>query len=282
MIGSLLVAVDASDNAKVAVSYAAYLSKELGAALSAVFVIDTRMVNMPYWTDYGALSLPVTNFSTQMQEVLSDQGKRVLARVEEDVREAGVNLRSEVRTGVPATEILEAARESDLIILGRHGETHQTEEGSSSSRDSGGLGAVAERVLRTAADPVLIAPGSFEEPKRVLLCYDGSSRASETMNYAAELAKRLSLPLAALSAHDDEAVARERFERVTRYMDAQGLNVTTLSRPGDPVEAILGEAQPGDLLAMGAFGEGRIRAWLLGSTTEAVLRSTKQPVLLHR
>ena len=282
MIGSLLVAVDASDNAKVAVTYATFLSKKLGAALSAVFVIDTRMVNMPYWTDYGALSLPVTNFSTQMQEVLSDQGKRVLARVEEDVREAGVKVRSEVRTGVPATEIIGAARESDLIILGRHGETHQTEESSSSSRDSGGLGAVAERVLRTAADPVLIAPGSFEEPKRVLLCYDGSSRASETMNYAAELAKRLNLPLAALSAHDDEAVAKERFERVTRYMDAQGLNVTTLSRQGDPVEVILNEAQPGDLLAMGAFGEGRIREWLLGSTTEAVLRSTKQPVLLHR
>ena len=282
MIGSLLVAVDASDNAKVAVSYATFLSKKLGAALSAVFVIDTRMVNMPYWTDYGALSLPVTNFSTQMQEVLSDQGKRVLARVEEDVREAGAEVRTEVRTGVPATEIIDAARESDFIILGRHGETHQTEEGGSGGPKSGGLGAVAERVLRTAADPVLIAPGRFEEPKRVLLCYDGSSRASETMNYAAELAKRLNLPLAALSAHDDEAVAKERFERVTRYMDAQGLGVTTLSRPGDPVEVILDEAQPGDLLAMGAFGEGRIREWLLGSTTEAVLRSTEQPVLLHR
>ncbi len=278
MIGSLLVAVDASDNAKVAVSYAVYLCKELGAALSAVFVIDTRMINMPYWTDYGALSLPVTNFSTQMQEVLGDQGKRVLARVEEDA--AGVKLRTELRTGVPATEILEAARESDLIVLGRHGETHQTEEAGGSS--PGGLGATAERVLRTAADPVLIAPNTFQEPTRVLLCYDGSSRASETMNYAAELAKRLKLPLAALSAHDDENVAKERLERVARYMDAQGLDVTTFSRQGDAVEVILGETQPGDLLAMGAFGEGRIREWLLGSTTESVLRATKQPVLLHR
>ena len=278
MIGSLLVAVDASDNAKVAVSYASYLCKELGAALTAVFVIDTRMVNMPYWSDYGALSLPVTNFSNQMQEVLSGQGKRVLARVEEDV--TGVSLRTELRTGVPANEIVEAARESDLIVLGRHGETHQTEEGGSSR--AGGLGATAERVLRTAADPVLIAPNTFQEPARVLLCYDGSSRASETMNYAAELAKRLKLPLAALCAHDDAEVARERLERVTRYMDAQGLGVATLSRSGDPVEVILGETQPGDLLAMGAFGEGRIREWLLGSTTEAVLRATEQPVLLHR
>ena len=279
MIGSLLVAVDASDNAKVAVSYASYLSKELGAALTAVFVIDTRMVNMPYWNDYGALSLPVTNFSNQMQEVLSDQGKRVLARVEEDV--TGVNLRTELRTGIPATEIVEAARESDLIVLGRHGETHQTGEGERSG-DPGGLGAVAERVLRTAADPVFIAPNRFRDLERVLLCYDGSSRASETMNYAAEFAKRLKLPLAALCVHDDAEVAKERLARVTRYMDAQGLEVTTFSHSGDPVEVILNETQPGDLLAMGAFGEGRIREWLLGSTTEAVLRATEQPVLLHR
>ena len=275
MIRSILLAVDASENAKVATSYAIYLTRVLDAVLDVVYVMDTRLINTPYWTDYGAISLPVTRFSDEMRQVLEAQGKRVLEGVLERTQEAEVRCRTEVRTGIPAVEIIDAAKDCDLIVLGRYGESSTLEERKS-------LGAVAERVLRSATHPVFVASDAFVEPQRIVLGFDGSERAREAMTYATELAERLKLPLVAVSVHADEVVASKRLEIVRSYTAAHDLEVSTQVLGGDAAEGILASLAEGDLLAMGAFGEGRIREWLLGSTTEAVLREARQPILMHR
>jgi nucleotide-binding universal stress UspA family protein len=275
MISSILVAVDTSAPAKAAATYTNFLCYKLGATLAAVYVKDSRLINMTYWRDYGAVSLPSSTFSKEMDEMLELQGQALLAQVKMNAEQAGVTCRTELRMGIPPTEILAAAQHCDLIVLGRQGETTRIEKRQ-------GLGAVAERVLRTATQPVLVTPGSFEEIRRVVLGYDGSERAREAMTYAVELAQRLNLPVLAVSVHDDEALALERLSVVERYAEAHQLALQTQALQGDPADALLGTAEVGDLIAMGAFGEGRIREWLLGSTTEAVLRASNQPVLLHR
>jgi nucleotide-binding universal stress UspA family protein len=51
-------------------------------------------------------------------------------------------------------------------------------------------------------------------------------------------------------------------------------------RVGDPAAVILDAAKAGaDLVVMGTHGLGGFRKWLLGSTTERVLRRTRTPVL---
>jgi nucleotide-binding universal stress UspA family protein len=275
MIQSLLVAVDTSATAKVAASYANFLAYKLEATLEAVYVMDSRLINMTYWTDYGAISLPGRTVSKEMEEMLREQGKQLLGQVQENAAKAGVSCRTTLSQGVPAAEILEAAKDCDLVVLGRRGESALVD-------DRRGLGAVAEQVLRTARQPVLLTAESFEDMRRVVLGYDGSERAGGAMRYAAELAHRLNLPMLALSVHRDEGVARERLDTVASYGEAHGIEVATKPLPGDPADAILAEVEEGDLIAMGAFGEGRIREWLLGSTTEALLRGAVQPVLLHR
>ncbi len=274
MIRSLLLAVDASPWGKVAATYATFLCYKLDATLDAVYVKDSRLINMPYWTDYGAISLP-TRFTSEIQELLSSQGTAVLSQLQENAEKAGITCRTELRTGIPAAQILEAAQDCDLIILGRRGESSRLEEAK-------GLGAVAERVLRGSKMPVILTDDRYTELSRVLLGYDGSDRAREAMVYAAELAARLELPVLAISVHDKLELAEERLNTVKAYAEAHHLNLTTRALPGDPVEAIFNESTASDLIAIGAFGEGRVRAWLLGSTTEAVLRGSIQPVLLHR
>jgi len=274
MIRSLLLAVDASPWGKVAATYATYLCYKLDATLDAVYVMDSRLINMPYWTDYGAISLP-TRFASEMQELLSTQGAAVLSQLQENAEKVGITCRTELRKGIPATQILEAAQDCDLIILGRRGESSRLEEAK-------GLGAVAERVLRSSKMPVILTDERYAELTRVLLGYDGSDRAREAMVYAAELAARLTIPMLAISVHDRLELAEEQLNTVTAYAEAHHLELTTLALQGDPVEAILNQAMYSDLIAIGAFGEGRVRAWLLGSTTEAILRSSTQPVLLHR
>lgn len=63
-----------------------------------------------------------------------------------------------------------------------------------------------------------------------------------------------------------------------------GLMVETIILSGQPDE-VLGkrvEEHGSCLVAMGAYGHSRIRAFVLGSTTSEMLRSCKAPVVLMR
>jgi nucleotide-binding universal stress UspA family protein len=148
--------------------------------------------------------------------------------------------------------------------------------------DTKALGEVVERVLRTAEQPVLLAGGEFEELTRILLGFDGSEPARAAMVDAIELAQRLSLPVKVVTVHRDDDMARRHLETAEHYAASHKVKIDSEHRKGDPADVILELAQPGDLITIGAFGEGRIREWLLGSTTETILRSAQQAVLLHR
>ncbi len=70
--------------------------------------------------------------------------ERVLASLPESV-----SVRSEVRTGAPAEQLLELSRDADLLVLGSHG------------RGLAGrlaMGSVCDAVIRAAACPVLVTP----------------------------------------------------------------------------------------------------------------------------
>lgn len=72
-----------------------------------------------------------------------------LQRVVDQFRDAGLDARYEVRTGVPAREIVAAADDVDasLIVMGSHGRSQVAEIL---------LGSVTEGVLRRAHVPVLV------------------------------------------------------------------------------------------------------------------------------
>ncbi len=63
-----------------------------------------------------------------------------------------------------------------------------------------------------------------------------------------------------------------------------GLEVTTAVLHGEPEQAIAAYAAAAgiDLLVMGAYGHSRVRALLVGSTTTALLRACRIPVLVFR
>lgn len=277
MLQSILLAVDASPASRIAGQSASFLSQKLEGAVHAVHVLDSRSMNIGFPAEGGTPSHVEANIklNEQVRQRLEQEGKSLLDAVRENADAAGIKCRTELRTGVPAVEILEAAIDCDIIVMGRRGE-------SSGLGDRKGLGEVADRILRTASQPVLLAGAEFQDIHRILLGFDGSNPAREAMVYAAELAQRLSIPLHAVGVHRDEATANLWLETVRHYADAHKLDVTTAVDKGDPDRVLLELAEDGDLITIGAFGEGRIREWLLGSTTELILRSAKQPVLLHR
>jgi len=148
--------------------------------------------------------------------------------------------------------------------------------------------------------------------RNILVPTDGSDLALDALSEALELAELSDATIHVLYVVDDAKIAElatgtgiddvsldgdvdglfERFEAIGKHAtedlrDAaadRGLTLTTATRKGLPEEEILGYVDENgiDLLVMGTHGRRGIERYVLGSTTESVLRRASVPVLAVR
>jgi nucleotide-binding universal stress UspA family protein len=137
-VGSILCAVDFSDNSLLAAEYAMNLAEEADAQLRLLHV-----VSIP--PDLEELE---SSFQSLRTHVYTERLRRLDALIPADAQSYSSVL-SAVRTGVVHREILAAAQEhsSDLIVLGAHGR---------GGFDAVVFGSNAARVVRAANCPVLV------------------------------------------------------------------------------------------------------------------------------
>ncbi len=274
MIRRILLATDGSSPAMAAEALAEYLAYALGAELVALYVKDTRLIRFPELLDLGALSVPLTVRHEEIEEALEARARGVLARLEASAKAAGVAFTPALRTGVPYRVIAEESRAADLVVMGRAGEAH--------GHEVTGVGSTVERVARVAPVPVLVTGLDYAKPERLLLGYDGSPSATRALHAVADLAEGLELPVGVVSVSEELEQAEALVQEAAGYLAARGVRVHTRAVGGDSGEQLIEMQQRVDLLAIGAFGRGRVRELLLGSTTELVLRRAIGPVLLVR
>ena len=272
MIKRILLATDGSTPALSAERMAIYLARVLKAELTALFVKDVRLIRFPELLDFGAVSLPLPSYHREIDEALSARAQAVLDRVAKEA--SGLPVERVVRTGVPYEVIVREARTHDLVVMGRAGE----QEGHHAT----GLGSTVERVARTSPVPVLVAALDFNEPRRVLVGYDGSDSAARALHFVVPLVSGLGLPAVVVSVDEDLKRAAALAAEGVDYLKAHGVSADAKPLAGDPAEELVALQEPADLLAMGAFGRGRVVELLLGSTTEFVLRRAVWPVTLVR
>lgn len=134
MIDTVVVATDGSESVGRAVAVATDLADRFDAEVHALYVIaEDDLAGTP------------DDVREAVRDSLADRGEEALAAVQ---AAAGSQVRTATRTGRPATEIIEYAREldADLVAIGtrgRHGEHRLL------------LGSVAEEVVRRCPIPVL-------------------------------------------------------------------------------------------------------------------------------
>jgi nucleotide-binding universal stress UspA family protein len=223
-------------------------------------------------------------------EELGAEAVRYLEEVEGSLRSEGVPIRSLVRTGPAAGEILDVARKegATLIAMATHGR---------SGLPRWILGSVAEKVLRASPVPVLALrsfgegggppPAAEFRPKRILAAIDAADRSLAALEPAVELAEIFRAEVRLIHVCDDALSCSVPVPQLTRAYERckeAGLAVEPLLRQGDPAGQILEAAQEvsADLVALATHGRSGPSRWLLGSVAERVLRSTSLPLLLVR
>lgn len=212
----------------------------------------------------------------------------------------GVDARSEVRLGDPATEVVRAveALDASLVAMASHGR---------SGPARWLLGSVAERVLRSCPCPLLLVNASAAEHsvhgvvfRRILVPLDGSALAARVVPLAGELARRAGAevvlarfgwhPTSELPAASSIALPETEDELRASLAPAQStlaaLGVPTRTRvgygaaAGQILDAVA--AEEADLVAMTTHGRSGLDRWAFGSVAEKVLRACPVPLLALR
>lgn len=144
-----------------------------------------------------------------------------------------------------------------------------------------GWGTLIEQCPR----PILVIPNAVQSTQdRILLAYDGSSKAEEALFVATYLALRWQRALTVLTVETNYTSAAA-LERARAYLQKHGVNwASYVLAAGSINEAILETAANYDsnLLIVGGFGWRPAVRLVLGSTVEHLLREFKQPILICR
>ncbi len=273
----VLVATDGSEYAGAAFDIGLMLARKFSSSMSLLYVVNVRQLEGPFLSDLSGLVgiVPFLNFQNQVREVLYRKGEAVLQDLALQARASGIEAGIEIAEGVVSRIICRTAKSHDIVCLGRHGE-HAAWSGLL-------MGSAVEEVARGSSRPVLVCQGRPEAFRRILLAYDGSRVAGAALAMSVEMAVNLDASLTVLSVTGDPGEAEVLLDEARTFTNGRPPTVTFLHRAGDPVSAIIETSEEGfDMLTMGAYGHGRLRELVLGSTTAGVLNAARIPILLYR
>ncbi len=278
MFKRLLVPLDGSVQSSLATQTALELASRSGAALTGLYVIDSKILEAPYLADLSGISgvVPFTGLMAQVRESLEKHGDHILESFQRICNQRGIQGKAVVETGSIHKIIARFSMSHDLIVMGRRSNTAEWVGHL--------LGSTVENTLRLVRIPVLLAGDTFQRLGRVLIAYDGSHAANAALRVAIHLfeTERLDVTLLAVATHAD--MASPLLSTARELLGAHGITFSEMLRAGDPREQIVLAAKESvaDLIVMGAFGHSRLRELLLGSTTAYVMRSCPLPVLVAR
>jgi nucleotide-binding universal stress UspA family protein len=190
--------------------------------------------------------------------------------------EVGVPSQWVVEQGSVAEKTCEVGRWLDLVVIS----LVYPPGNQPIARLSSGL----RTLIQHCAVPILAVPHTSLEVQRILLAYDGSSKAKEALFVSTYLAGRWNAHLSVVTALEENHTTSETVELARRYLEQHGIDAAYLEKRGDAGQAILEAAaeSESDLIVMGGYGFDPVLEIVLGSVVDQVLRESCQPVLICR
>lgn len=218
IIQRILVALDASPHSLAALEAAAELAARLKAELLGLFVEDVtllRLTELPFSQEIGLFSTTRRQLgSAQLERQFRAQAGRMRQRLARIAGREQIPWSFRVVRGVIASELLQAALEADLLILGRTG-------GSLTKRRR--LGSTARAILTQAPHLTLILQHGTRLGLPVVVVYDGSVAAQRALAVAAYLVQEQNSYLRVLTLARGSDEAHHLAQQVDTWLQAQDL-----------------------------------------------------------
>lgn len=283
---AVLVGVDGSPSARVAVDWAARYAKLHGLPLRLVSVLSPPV--MMAWPE---APLPEGYLNYQEQ-----QGREALADAETTAVEAapGIEVITELISGPVQSTMIDLSKEAAIAVVGCRGR---------GAVARGLLGSVSSTMVRHAKCPVAVIHDEdplMEDPANapVLVGIDGSPASEAATEIAFDEASRRGVDLVALHAMSDtdvlsmpgrefaefeqrgqEVLAERLAGYAERYPDVAVRRIVVWDKPA---RSLVEQAEGAQLVVVGSHGRGGFTGMLLGSVSTAIVQAVRMPVIVAR
>jgi nucleotide-binding universal stress UspA family protein len=297
----ILIPTDFSEESFKALAYATAFAREFNAALWIVHVVE------PIYSNPGIDAM----LTIPDERPLVQSAEKRLAKIALDQVPPEIDFHTTVTTGRPFESIVSTARDQDidLIIASTHGRTGMNRVL---------FGSTAERIVHHAGCPLLLVRqreheflGNIAESKtelsvqikRILVPVDFSDCSRKALHYAKAMAAQWHAQIVPVHVFESMyvtggepglIVTTEKFQtdlaeqtrkRLTTFLAQEGLDdAAHVLKFGTPYREILALAENSavDLIVLGTHGHSAVHRFLLGSTTERIVRHARCPVLIVR
>ena len=282
---NILACTDGSQYAQSIYQHTAWVAKKLDASVHVLHMLNPHHEE-PVKTNYSgsmgvgartALLNELVELEAARAKVAQKRGQAILEDAEAALQTEGIeNVQADQKHGKLSDEIQNYECDADLVVLGKRGNNADFEKGH--------LGSNLERVIRSCQHPVLVTSRTFTPLKNFALAFDGGSSAKKAVEYAVSRPLLKGMHCYLLHVGSGNTKIEAQLAEAQNQLKDAGYEVTIEQRDGEP-EKVIGEIishEHIDLLVMGAYGHSQIRHLIVGSTTTAMIREVKIPVLLFR
>jgi nucleotide-binding universal stress UspA family protein len=272
----LLLAVDGTPSSRAARAFGLRWAKLQSAEVTGLAVLDKEGMT-------GSEAVPIggSAFKARRDE-RHVEAARVYLEAElkaftTDAATTGVKANGLLMTGEPVRTIVAEADVNDVIVLGR---TTTFDLGD----DAPGL-AIVTSLLGAAPRPVIITPDNETPDGDVLVAFDGSLSSARALQLFALLGSAWrKRSITVLSLDEELGRAEGLAQRAASYLIAHDYRATprpivSARAPGGAIIELAKEIQAG-LIVQGAFGNRSWMDFILGSTTEAMLKDARLPLFM--
>ncbi len=272
VIRRILIALDASPASMAALEAAAELAERLDAELLGLFVEDInllRLSELPIARQIGLHSASVSQISRmQVEQSLRAQANQVRRALEEMAQRGKLRTEFRVTRGSITNELLQAALETDLIILGKAGWSQRQK-----------LGSTALSMIKRSPGHAMFLQHGTRIAHAIGVIYDGSLLAARALWLAASILPEPAAGLSILLLAEQVELAQGLEPEVESWLAEHNFHGHThwVHGPGGKRLAHLIRAEHLGILVMPAHMEG-----LQDDELEEFLNETSTPVLLVR
>jgi nucleotide-binding universal stress UspA family protein len=272
MFTRLLVGLDGSPQSEVALAQAILIGRRFRATLVLAHILRLEEADPVLVRNLGA---PWREGRPEplepIPEALAGAGAGLLEDAAGAVGRAGLTAERVVRGGAVVGQLLEMAESVDAVFVGRTG------------RHSGGdpLGPDTRELIRRAPTPVIVCGSTVSPMDRCAIAYDGQPASLQALNLAERYAQVAGARLDVIHSAENQEEGREVLAHAALALSGVPLDFETHLEPGDvdsAVPAAIGRLGSNALFAGAKREGGKV---LVPSHTEAILRATDIPVVVH-
>lgn len=265
----LLIAIDDSEPSRYAADVGLAIAARDGCPVVFAVVLDPALLR----ENYGFSSL---------QELVEQDCRRIVTDACERARAAGVEASSTMLFDDPCQGIIDlaTAENAGLIVMGTHGRTGMARVL---------LGSVAEAVLRRSKTPLCIIrrPRTNIVHQRFLVPVADDELTRATIQYAVGLAQSFNASIIFCTVLDPGAKrsAVDLLGEAERAAGERGVECSSAVLGGGDISKVILDhayADGSDAIIMSSHGREGFDRLMKGSVAEAVIRSSRIPVVVIR